>query len=592
MYQVERFPYPRPSVRPLKIYAFDPMVARDTRTKITVEPRNEPLGPGPDGSRIAVIDYDATRRCFYTPVHLDDPGILMQSGIDHSEGDPRFHQQMVYAVASQILGIFDRALGRPFNPVPHGRRPLRIFPHAFEGQNAYYHPEMGALLFGYFRATEKDAGANIPGQLVFSCLSHDVVAHELTHALINRLSPGLLHGDNPDAYALHEGLSDLVPMLHRFSFGSVLRDEVRRTRGRLDTVDESPLFEIAAQFGAAVGLKYGLRNARMKPDVKQYSTVMAPHDRGGMFMSAVMDALFVTYRGQVKDLFQIAAAPPAGAEDELHPDLVNRIATEAARAAAALLTMCIRAFDYLPPVDVTFGDFLRAVVTADRELSPEDPTGQRAALIEAFRRRGIYASGVRSSAEESLLWDRVDRPMAPLPSVCVSALTQHAQAFRRIRPEAGEGGAARTSSPVAKALQDYARANARALRLSPKLPMRVSNPRYSFRVAPDGQLVVEIIFQLVQKGRRHNGVTVIAAADGSIRYVIPNQPRPKFDPPPKGAESQVSLVESTPPRPGRGIAPFFSRYLVAPERYRRLYPELARLARDVPTPQLDSSHHG
>ena len=87
--------------------------------------------------------------------------------------------------------------------------------------------------------------------------------------------------------------------------------------------------------------------------------------------------------------------------------------------------MCIRAFDYLPPVDVTFGDFLRAVVTADRELSPEDPTGQRAALIEAFRRRGIYASGVRSSAEESLLWDRVDRPMAA-PSVCVSALTQHA----------------------------------------------------------------------------------------------------------------------------------------------------------------------
>ena len=114
--------------------------------------------------------------------------------------------------------------------------------------------------------------------------------------------------------------------------------------------------------------------------------------------------------------------------------------------------------------------------------------------------------------------------------------------------------------------------------------MRVSNPRYSFRVAPDGQLVVEIIFQLVQKGRRHNGVTVIAAADGSIRYVIPNQPRPKFDPPPKGAESQVSLVESTPPRPGRGIAPFFLVISSLPERYRRLYPELARLARDVPTP--------
>ena len=34
--------------------------------------------------------------------------------------------------------------------------------------------------------------------------------------------------------------------------------------------------------------------------------------------------------------------------------------------------MCIRAFQYLPPVDVTFGDFLRSAVTADRDLFPAD----------------------------------------------------------------------------------------------------------------------------------------------------------------------------------------------------------------------------
>ena len=44
---------------------------------------------------------------------------------------------------------------------------------------------------------------------------------------------------------------------------------------------------------------------------------------------------------------------------------MNRIAAEAAATAQSTLTMCIRAFDYLPPVDVTFGDFLRALVTAD-----------------------------------------------------------------------------------------------------------------------------------------------------------------------------------------------------------------------------------
>jgi hypothetical protein len=602
MRQGERFPYPRPSIRPLKIYAFDPMVARDTRTKIAVETRNEPLAPGPRGPRIVVVDYDATRGCFYTPVNLDDPAVLMQGGIDHSEGDPRFHQQMVYAVASQILGIFDRALGRPFDLGSAVRggppRPLRIFPHAFEGQNAYYEPQMGALLFGYFRATSDDAGANIPGQLVFSCLSHDVVAHELTHALIDRLSPRLqTEVDNPDAYALHEGLSDLVPMLHRFSFGTILREEVRRTRGRLDTVAESPLFEIAAQFGAAVGLKYGLRNARMKADTRQYSTVMEPHARGGVFMSAVMDALFQTYQAQVRDLFQIAGSPQSPGDDDLHPDLVGRIATEAARAAAALLTMCIRAFDYLPPVAVTFGDFLRAVVTADKELNPDDTSGQRAALIESFRRRGIYASGVRSSAEESLLWDRADRGIAPLPGVCVSALTQNAQAFRRIRPEEGERA---SSEPVARdvmsALRAYARTNARALRLAPDVRMDISRPRYSFRVAPDGQLVVEIIIQIVQKARRITGVTVVASADGSIRYVIPNHPLPRFEPPPEEAKTAEAepkaALKAEAASPPRGSAPFPARYRIAPARYRRLYPELSVHARDVPVPQLDSSHRG
>ena len=37
--------------------------------------------------------------------------------------------------------------------------------------------------------------------------------------------------------------------------------------------------------------------------------------------------------------------------------------------------MCLRAFEYLPPVDVTFGDYLRALVTADRDLYREDRYG-------------------------------------------------------------------------------------------------------------------------------------------------------------------------------------------------------------------------
>jgi hypothetical protein len=93
---------------------------------------------------------------------------------------------------------------------------------------------------------------------------------------------------------------------------------------------------------------------------------------------------------------------PQGA---LHPDLIARLAGECVRMAQSVLTMCIRAFDYLPPADVTFGAFLRALVTADWELNPLDEVGLRAAIIEACRRRGIFAVEAGSRAVNALLLD-------------------------------------------------------------------------------------------------------------------------------------------------------------------------------------------
>ena len=42
-------------------------------------------------------------------------------------------------------------------------------------------------------------------------------------------------------------------------------------------------------------------------------------------------------------------------------------------------------FDYCPPVDVRLGDYLRALVTADYDLVPDDPWGYREALVRGFR---------------------------------------------------------------------------------------------------------------------------------------------------------------------------------------------------------------
>ena len=138
--------------------------------------------------KIEVVDYDSEHDCYYAPVDLNDPSILMQGGLEPNESDPRFHQQMVYAVAMKTIENFERALGRQiaFKRRP-GQERLRIFPHAFHGANAFFDPKLNAVLFGYFRADKDDPGPNLPGQNVFTCLSHDIIAHEMTHAIVHRL---------------------------------------------------------------------------------------------------------------------------------------------------------------------------------------------------------------------------------------------------------------------------------------------------------------------------------------------------------------------------------------------------------------------
>src|SRR3954470_2816963 len=110
---------PAPATRPLKAFAYDPGGGRRLGSRMTVEIRYEKLAPGPIVSRFAVVDYDGAQKVYYEPVNLDDPALLIRGGMDPSEVNPRFHQQMVYAVASETLERFEAALGRRV----HWRRP-------------------------------------------------------------------------------------------------------------------------------------------------------------------------------------------------------------------------------------------------------------------------------------------------------------------------------------------------------------------------------------------------------------------------------------------------------------------------------------
>lgn len=436
--------YPHPPMRRLRVYAFDPQasieldsaVINDAVIALPWESAwEDPLEIGPVNDYVEVIDYDPACGVFYAPVDLNHPVLLAQDGLPPSEGRPQFHQQMVFAVVMRTIRTFERALGRPvlWAGVPDFRGPdrnftkrLRIYPHALREANAYYSPAKRALLFGYFKAQAAPASADAviaadDGHWVFTCLSQDIVAHETTHAILHGVYRRSVNASNVDSLAFHEAFADIVALLQHFSLTQVVEHQISRSRGSLRV--GNLLTGLASQFGHATGrqgaLRYALETIAAEGaapgGVATLADTREPHARGGILVAAIFDAFVTIYERRTADLFRIAGAQLAGG-GVLSPDLVARLANEAAKAADHVLRMCVRALDYLPPVDTRFGEYLRAIITADNDLVADDPMRYRVAMVEAFRKRGIAVPGSISMAPDSLLWedpDPRDWPAAP-----------------------------------------------------------------------------------------------------------------------------------------------------------------------------------
>ncbi|MDX8491909.1 S8 family serine peptidase [Mesorhizobium sp. VK22B] len=438
---IKRKPRPLPPPqRRLRIYALDPSVAKRLNSvsvyqaTLWVPWDDEPsadkaLQPGPIGEYLEVFDVDPASNRIYDPVDLNDKVLLAQDGLPPSEGNPKFHQQMVYAVAMTTIGHFERALGRRALWAPHysqtpGRAGdmtvkahyvprLRIYPHALRAENAYYSPEKKALLFGYFPATGNEGDVTTPGTTVFSCLSSDIIAHEMSHALLDGLHRRFQEASNPDVPAFHEAFADIVALFQHFTLKELVNFEIGKARGELSAA--SLLSGIAKQFGEGSGRAGPLREygGAGMADLDYDKTVEA-HDRGSILVFAVYQAFIAIADRRTDDLIQLATGGtgilPAGT---LHPSLVERLTDEIAKTASQMLTMCIRALDYCPAVDITFGEYLRALITADRDAYPDDPLHYRLAFLESFRKWKLLPRDVRTISEETLAWSAPEDPSPP-----------------------------------------------------------------------------------------------------------------------------------------------------------------------------------
>jgi hypothetical protein len=474
--------------RKLTIIAQDPGLRVENGQILTteVEVPLEDLDPGPRGYRAYVIDYDASTNTLYRPLDLNQhrdlygkPSFEQQpTAQDYQEynerllSEPGFHAQNVYAIVMRILLRFEYALGRRVRWSFDGHQ-LMIAPHAFAEANAFYSKEQRALLFGYFRGKR--------GTPIFSCLAHDVIAHETTHALLDGLRQRYTDPSSPEQAGFHEGFADIVALLSIFSLTEVVRVILRLAQGtdpasdksliharylKVEKLRESALMGLAEQMGSELSGVRGQalrRSVELKPnkDLIRNPDFEEPHKRGEILVAAVLNAFLNIWVRRLTQLGQTR-------EGYYHCD---RVIEEGASVADYLLTMCIRAIDYSPPTDLQFCDFLSAILTADREIHPNDSKYEfRKVLLDRFRAYGIEPT---SKAEDGM-WEP--------PNVELTYAHSH---FENLQRDADE-------------VFGFIWQNRRALGLHDDAYTRVISVRPCQRVGPDGFALRETAAEYVQ----------------------------------------------------------------------------------------------
>lgn len=391
---------PKRFTRQLTVLAQDPDVTDNgaaLTTKVVVPA--EPLFPGPRGSRIEVVDYDVSADCFYGPFEIpeDEDPFEDERDLGRLVEDPEFHVQNVYGIVASTLFEFEYALGRHLSwGFDYGSHQLKVFPHAFVEPNAFYSKYDECLAFGYFPIRGPDS------EKVFTCLSHDIVTHETTHALIDGLRDQLMRPSSHDQAAFHEGFADIIALLKILKNEELVRfavrEKLRPSSAGTVLVDEAYaaikgggfLFGLAKQMGRAVlgmGRDALRRSIELEPSPDHYrgELYLEPHDRGEILVAAVMQAFLRVWLSRLDGKLKSKDGKP-----QAKRVAAWRVEEEGAKAAGHLLNVMIRAIDYLPPVHLEFGDFLSAALTADWQVYPDDSQyGYRPALRESFANYGI-----------------------------------------------------------------------------------------------------------------------------------------------------------------------------------------------------------
>ena len=330
------------------IYLQDPLVAKAV-SELGVRPaevRWQPgLADGPTNARLAVVDYNADTAVLTAPAVWNEDARRFEGPDGQALGpDQRtlfqFHQVNTWAIVQRIIEMYEDAfaLGRPIPWGMDGNR-LIIVPHAGYGENAFYDRRSKALQFYYYGSADEPK---------YTCLSHDIVAHETGHALLDGIRPWYYAFTSLQTAAFHEFIADLTATLAALRNNDIRRATARQTTG--DLTRDNAIAALAEEFGEEITGIPKLRDANndLAMDMDEIQESRSPH-RWSQVLTGAMFEILVGIAGEyMRAERQRKRKVSPGQALSWAAQRFGRIA--------------LQPLDFCPPVDIQFIDYARAVL--------------------------------------------------------------------------------------------------------------------------------------------------------------------------------------------------------------------------------------
>ncbi len=244
-----------------------------------------------------------------------------------------------------------------------------VVPRAGKWANAYYERDSHSLQFFHFLS------ARAEGTEIYTSLSHDIVAHETGHAILDGIAPDLYNAVSPQSLALHESVADLTAVLTSFRSRALRQTVLDQTGGSI--ANPTAFSSIAEEFGAGRHASGQLRPLRALLNDNRLpesgGARWAPHELSEI-LSGALYSVMVRMHEQRK-----AANPDWSSGKALFV------------ASEQFKRMVLRALDYLPPGEISFADYGRAITASDEAFHPAFAE-EREWIAKEFERRAMVKS--------------------------------------------------------------------------------------------------------------------------------------------------------------------------------------------------------